>query len=151
MWSKYWNFSFGISPSNEDSGSSIKIWLNEWKHECYLPLESLIKIVFLPVQGRVFNCWIPLKRDWASLVAQMIKNLPAKVWSLGWEDPLEKGVATHSSILAWEIPWTEKAGRLQSMELQTVGHDWVTNFFFFNFFLKEILKEKKIRKSVLWV
>ena len=54
----------------------------------------------------------------ASLVAQMVKNLPAmrETWvhSLGWEDPLDKGMATHSSILAWEIPWTEEPGGLQS-------------------------------------
>ena len=54
--------------------------------------------------------------DGASLVAQMVKNLPAMqetgVLSLIWEDPLEKGMATHSSILAWEIPWREKPGRL---------------------------------------
>ena len=58
---------------------------------------------------------------------QMVKNLPAvhetQVQSLGWEDPLEKGMATHSSILAWRIPWTEEIGRLQSMGLQTVEHD----------------------------
>ena len=52
----------------------------------------------------------PLQYSWASLVAQLVKNLPAmcKTWvrSLGWEDPLEKGTATHSSILAWRIPWT---------------------------------------------
>ena len=51
-----------------------------------------------------------------SWVAQMVKNLPAKretwVRSLGWEDPLEKGMATHSSILAWRIPWTEEPGGL---------------------------------------
>ena len=55
----------------------------------------------------------------ASLVAQMVKNPPAmlETWvqSLGHEDPLEKGIATHSSILAWRIPWTEVSGRLQSM------------------------------------
>ena len=55
-------------------------------------------------------------------MAQLVKNLPAMqekwVWSLGWEDPLEKEVATHSSILAWEIPWTEQPGGLQSMGLQ---------------------------------
>ena len=54
-----------------------------------------------------------------SLVAQMVKNLPAMqetgVRSLGWEDPLEEGMTTHSSILAWEIPWTEDPGRVQSM------------------------------------
>ena len=64
--------------------------------------------------------------DGASLVAQMVKNLPAmqETWvlSLIWEDPLEKGMATHSSILAWEIPWREKPGGLQSMGLQRVGH-----------------------------
>jgi len=60
-------------------------------------------------------------------VAQTVKNLPAMqetpVQSLGWEDPLEKGMATHSSILAWRIPWTEEAGGLQSIDLQRVGHD----------------------------
>ena len=59
---------------------------------------------------------------WASLVAQMVKNLPAmqETWvqSLGWEDPLEKEMAIHSSILAWKIPWTEEPGGLQSMGLQ---------------------------------
>ena len=56
----------------------------------------------------------------------MVKNLPAvqETWlrSLGWEDPLERGMATHSSILAWRIPWTEKPGGLQSMGSQRVGH-----------------------------
>ena len=50
-----------------------------------------------------------------------------QVWPLGQGVPLEKGMATHSSILAWEIPWTEEPGRLQSMELQRVGHNWMTN------------------------
>ena len=63
----------------------------------------------------------------ASLVAQIIKNLPTmqeiQVQSLGGEDPLEKGMATHSSILDWRMPWTEEPGRLQSMGLQRVGHN----------------------------
>ena len=58
---------------------------------------------------------------WASLVAQMVKNLPAvqetQVQSLGQEDPLEKGIATHASILAWRIQWTEEPGGPQSMGL----------------------------------
>ena len=93
----------------------------------------------LPLQ-RVHNPWgaleprnMELLRDlllkvatnhglcWASLVAQTVKNLPAmqetEVQSLGWEDPLEKGMATHSSILAWRIPWTEEPGGLQSIGL----------------------------------
>ena len=55
-------------------------------------------------------------RDGASLMAQTVKNLPAvhktQVLSLDWDDPLEKGMATHSSVLAWRIPWTEEPGRL---------------------------------------
>ena len=50
-----------------------------------------------------------------------------QVQSLGWEDPLEKGMATHSSILSWRIPWTEEPVELQSKGLQQVRHDWVTN------------------------
>ena len=63
----------------------------------------------------------------ASLVAQSVKNLPAvqetRVRSLGWEDPLEKEMEIHSSILAWKISWTEEPGGLQSMGSQRVGHD----------------------------
>ena len=65
--------------------------------------------------------------DWASLVAQRVKHLPAMqetcVRFLGQEDPLEKEMATHSSTLAWKIPWTEKPGKLQSMGSQRVRHD----------------------------
>ena len=80
----------------------------------------------------------PLQYSQASLMAQLVKkkNPPpiweTWVWSLGWEDPLEKGTATHSSILAWRIPWT-----VQSMGLQRVRHDWVT-----------FLKKKKIERKV---
>ena len=69
------------------------------------------------------------KRIWtvASLVAQRLKRLPAmretQVRSLGWKDPLEKEMATHSNILAWRIPWREEPGRLQSKGSQRVGHD----------------------------
>ena len=70
----------------------------------------------------------------ASLVAQSVKRLPAgretRVPSLAWEDPLEKAVATHSSILAWKISWTEEPGGLQSMGLQRVGHSWATTYLF---------------------
>ena len=60
-------------------------------------------------------------------MAQVARNPPAmqETWvrSLGWEDPLEEGMATHSSVLAWMIPWTKELGGLQSIELQRVGHD----------------------------
>ena len=66
-----------------------------------------------------------------SLVSQRVKHLPAmqETWvrSLGWEDPLEKEMATHSSVLAWKIPWTEKPGGLQSVGSQRVGHNGETS------------------------
>ena len=69
-----------------------------------------------------------------SLVAQMVKRLhtmqETQVRYLVWEDPLEKELATHSSTLAWKIPWTEECGRLQSMGSQRVRHDWATSLHF---------------------
>ena len=86
---------------------------------------------------------------WASLVAQMVKNPPAmqKTWfrSLCWEDLLEKGMATHSSISAWRIPWTEEPGGLQSMGSQRVRHNWTAN----TFIKTPSFKERKERRS-LW-
>ena len=79
---------------------------------------------------------------WASLVAQMVKNLPAmqetRVRSLGRRDHLEKGKATHSSILAWRIPWTEESGGLQSMGSQRVRDSWATNTYTYTFPLLSI-------------
>ena len=79
-----------------------------------------------------FHTWthffplLPTVDLWVDLL--VVKNPPAMqktwVWSLGWEDPLEEGMATLSSILAWRIPWTEEPGQLQSMWSQRVGHDW---------------------------
>ena len=66
----------------------------------------------------------------ASQVAQWVKNPPAmqELWvrSIGWEEPLEEGMATHSSILPWRIPWTEEPGGLQPVGSQRVRHDWVS-------------------------
>ena len=71
--------------------------------------------------------------NWTSLVAQMVKRLSTmrKTWvqSLGWEDPLEKEMAIHSSTIAWKILWTEEPGRLQSMGSQRIGHDRATSLF----------------------
>ena len=78
----------------------------------------------IPRLGRSTGEWIgyPLQYSWASPVAQLVKNPPVmrEIWvrSLGWEDPLEKGKATHSNIPAWRIPWT-----VYSMRSQRVGHD----------------------------
>ena len=86
----------------------------------------------------------------ASLVAQRLKRLPAmwETWvrSLGQEDPLEKEKATHSSILAWRIPWTEEPGRLQSVGSQRVGHDWMTSLSLSG--LEEM--SERIWKKFLW-
>ena len=84
-----------------------------------------------PTLCYVYICMAMFIIYWASPVAQIVKNLPAMqgtwVWSLVGEDPLEKGMAPHSSIFAWRIPWTEEPGGLQSIGSQTVGHDdWLT-------------------------
>ena len=88
---------------------------------CICPLccqeeASHLTFVFLPV----FSSHLHISIKWASLVAQMVKNPSStkEIWdqSLDWEDPLEKGMATYSGILAWEKPWTEEPGGLQSMD-----------------------------------
>ena len=79
----------------------------------------------IPGSGRLTGKGMgyPLQYSWASLVAQLVKNPPAmwETWvqSLGWEDPLEKGISTHSSIMAWTIPWTT----VKSTGSQIVGHN----------------------------
>ena len=89
------------------------------------PKKTVIN-VFVSKRGLPKNVGAPDTTK-ASQLAQTVKNLLAmqETWvrSLGLKDPLEKGMATHSSILAWEIPWTKEPGRLQSMGLQGVGHD----------------------------
>ena len=89
------------------------------------------KVFFLFI---FFPYWITLIDKlylYSSLVAQWLKHLPpmreTQLRSLGREDPLEKEMVIHSSILAWRIPWTEKPGRLQSTGSQRVGHDWATS------------------------
>ena len=79
-------------------------------------------------------------------MAQTVKNLPAmqetQVRSLGWEDPLEKEMVTHSSILARRIPWTEEPGRLQSMGLQRVGHNSGTNTSFLSWYSRRMVSKE---------
>ena len=81
-----------------------------------------------------------------SLVAQTVKRLPTmqetRVRSLGREDPLEKAMATHSSIHAWKIPWAKEPGKLQSMGSQGVGHDWATSFHFQDLFRSILIFQK---------
>ena len=83
-------------------------------------------------------------------MAQKLKRLPAMretwVWSLGREDPREKEMATHSSILAWRIPWTEEPGGLQSTGLQRVGHNWATSLH-----QRTIISRKEKALNTEWV
>ena len=87
--------------------------------------------LFIRLLSIHWNLTLTYKIKRASLVAQTVKSLPVvhetRVWSLGQHDPLEKKMATHSSILAWKIPWVEEFGRLQSMGSQRVRHNWVTS------------------------
>ena len=82
--------------------------------------------IYIPYISRYIYIYI-----WASPVAQMVKNVHEMqetwIWSLGWDDPLEKGMETHSNFLAWRIPWTEDPGGLQSVGLQRVGHKLVAH------------------------
>ena len=101
-------------------------WVRSWQMSTWYYYVILIVIIFI-----FQSCMI----IWATLVAQTVKNLPVRqdtqLRSLGQEDPLEKGMATHSSNLAWRIPWTELPGGLQYMGSQRVGHHWATNTFTF--------------------
>ena len=93
-------------------------WPQDWKMLVFIPV---------PKKGNAKGCSNCCTIAVISHVAQMVKRLPTmletRVRSLGREDPLEKEMATHSSIFAWKIPWTEEPGRLQSMGSQRVGHD----------------------------
>ena len=116
-WPKYWSFSFSVNPSNEHSGLiSFRIdWFDMGFHGSSAGKESACSSGdpgSIPGLGRSTGGGIgyPFQYSWALLEAQLAKNLPAmwETWvqSLGWEDPLQKGTATHSSTLAWRIPWT---------------------------------------------
>ena len=102
------------------------------------PTDSEAREAWGPAVHGVAKNWTQLS-NWvlseASLVAQRLKRLPpmrkTQVWSLGWEDPLEKEMATHSSILAWRIPWTEDPGRLQSTCLKEYDTTDRLHFHFF--------------------
>ena len=111
----------------------------QWLHHfTFLPAVNS-RFQFLHILSKTFNSyyWLffflitAILMDWASLVAQMVKNLFAmretQVWSLGREGPLEKGMVTHSSILAWKIAWTEEPAGLQSMGSERVRQtEWLT-------------------------
>ena len=116
-----WNYFYGDLPF-------FKIQVNHFMAQDKPFGAKLIPKCILWVRGLV-PFWV--LRHSFPLVAQRLKRLPARwetwVQSLGQEDPLEKEIATHSSILAWRIPWMEEPGRLQSTGSQRVRHDWATS------------------------
>ena len=126
----------------EVSTAPVSTSLKRWREPYDLLISSPIPRFWKPSRAgtRSLLMWMPQyhmslgishSRAVASLVAQRLKRLPAmpETWvrSLGQEDPLEKEMATYSSILAWTIPWTEEPGELQSTGSQRVGHDWVSS------------------------
>ena len=118
-WPKYWSFSFSISPSNEHSGliSFRMDWLD------LLAVQGTLKSLLWHHSSKASIFW--------HSVAQMVEShLQCRRSSFNpWvrKIPLEEEMETHSSILAWKIPWTEEPGGLQSMGSQRVGNDWMTN------------------------
>ena len=129
------------------SFSRGSLWLRDWTHiscigrqilYCWATREAFSSTAEAYIgAGTMVNSLSSSAQNWvqvhqqASLVAQTAKLLPImqETWvrSLGREDPLEKEMATHSSILAWKIPWTNEHGRLQSVRLQRAGHEWTTS------------------------
>ena len=110
---------YSLPPENlMDKGLASSFSVRPWRWTLKSPVSIAQGCPFQHINS--FKCL-------ASLVAQWVKRLPlmreTRVRFLGWEDPLEKEMATHSSTLAWKIPWTEKPGRLQSVGSQKVGHD----------------------------
>ena len=86
--------------------------------------------------------------QWVKNLLTIWETLETRVQLLGWEGPLEEAMATHSSIFAWKIPWTEEAGRLQSIGLQRVGHIWVTEYMHTHSHNNQ--KRKRNKKSSTW-
>ena len=123
-----WPLELKVAPDSSQEGIYMLDFITFWGlHDSSVGKESACNAGepgLIPGSGRSTGEGIgyPLQYSWASLVAQLVKNLPAmwETWvqSLGWEDPLEKGKATHSSILAWRIPWT-----VYFVGSKTVRHD----------------------------
>ena len=112
----------GKNPQKKWSIPLVNERVQNAVHGCNLKNDRMISFRF---QGKPFSITV------IQVYGQRVKRLPTmretQVWSLGQEDPLKKEMATHSTTLAWKIPWTEKPGRLQSMGSQRVGHDWATS------------------------
>ena len=159
MWQKVWNITNqGSSPKPWCLGVSLEFHpiamtdfppgdlrlypFRDWASWPKDPPPDHILIICLNLWS---SLWLNHRSSlnlWVFLVAQTVKRLPTtwetQVQSLGWENPLENKMATHSSTRAWKIPWMEEPYRLQSMGLQRVWYDWATSLFFL-FTLKHIV------------
>ena len=115
-----WHTGHFSNPVMEDN---MTLYLCQTSQKCTTQTINININYGLLLKKIIYQYWLVR----ASLVAQTVKNPPAmrETWvqSLGWEDSVEKGTSTHSSILAWRIPMTEDPGRLQSLGSQRVGHD----------------------------
>ena len=114
---------------------AILLWILQFPSLTWLGIMPFFNLIFVSNSGvtasQSLSTDILYLRAAESMMAQTVKNLPAmwetRVWSLDQEDPLEKGMATHSNILAWRILWKEEPSGLCSMGLPRVRHDWMTN------------------------
>ena len=134
QWTQVWASSrswwwTGKPGALQSTGLQIQTWLSNWT-ELRSRRKNVTSISSISLIHSVSWLLLNIYHMPSSLVAQIVKRLPTmretQILSLGWEDPLEKEMATHSSTLAWKIPWTEESGRLESMGSQRVGHDWTT-------------------------
>ena len=127
--------------------SAVTDWIFGW-----ICLQSFHSPWDLQINISMALCY--LYATWVSLVAQTENNLPVMqcrrpwVWTLGWEDPLEKGMATHSSILAWTTPWPEEPDGLRSVGSQRIRHDWATNtYYFYSAFIDNCPKSSRLKNK----
>ena len=112
----------------QECGLEEWAWRTRWSHMASLIAGGCRKHIGVSEESQSAQERKSQLKYLPSPEAQRVKCLPAvweaRVWSLSWEDPLEKKMATHSSTVAWKILWTEEPGRLQSMGSLRVGHDW---------------------------
>ena len=136
LWIMHWclekEMATHSSILGQSHGQRSLVGYSPWSHK---ELDMTERLTYIYIYVMLFSKVFKFFFYWniVDLVSQMVKSLPAmqetQIWSLGQKDPLEKRTATHSRIIAWEIPWTKESDDLQSMGLQRVRHDWMTNTF----------------------
>ena len=132
---------------------TLRLWSSTFWHQGQASWKTIshewgVGQGFRMIQAQYIYCAL------TSLVAQVVKHLPTmqetRVGSLGWEDPLEKEMATHSNTLAWRIPWMEESGRLQSMG-RRVGHNWATSLsLYFYYYYNSPTSDRRTLDTGSW-